>query len=151
MNETYTVEAERDETGWWVVTVPALPSVVTQGRNLAKVREHAREAIAVTLEVDRDVDNVDVETIGVDVRVQLPSAARALVTEAEAARAAAVAARHAAHQQTRTAARELTRLGLSMRDTADVLGLSHQRVQQLLSEAAPPAVETAPARRRRAS
>ena len=37
-----------------------------------------------------------------------------------------------AHRQTVRAAKALTDLGLSRRDAAEVLGLSHQRVQQLL-------------------
>ena len=38
-----------------------------------------------------------------------------------------------ARTTTAKAAKKLQRMGLSRRDTADVLGISHQRVQQLLA------------------
>ena len=54
----------------------------------------------------------------------------AAVTEA---RTTAVDAARTASQATTRAARQLARMGLSRRDTAEILGISHQRVQQLLA------------------
>lgn len=36
---------ERDETGYYVAVVPALPGCLSQGRTLAEVRTNIREAI----------------------------------------------------------------------------------------------------------
>jgi predicted RNase H-like HicB family nuclease len=39
-----------EETGYFVVEVPALPGCVTQGRNLAEAKKNAHEAIELYLE-----------------------------------------------------------------------------------------------------
>jgi predicted RNase H-like HicB family nuclease len=47
---TYEVTVERGP-GTWIIRVPAIPSVLTQARQLADVGENAREAIAVWLDL----------------------------------------------------------------------------------------------------
>ena len=44
---TYTIVVEPEETGGFMVSVPALPGCFTQGASLEKCRERAAEAIAV--------------------------------------------------------------------------------------------------------
>lgn len=44
---TYTIVVEPEETGGYLVTVPALPGCFTQGRTLEECRERAAEAIEV--------------------------------------------------------------------------------------------------------
>ncbi len=44
---TYTIVVEPEETGGFMVSVPALPGCFTQGRSLDECRERAIEAIAV--------------------------------------------------------------------------------------------------------
>ena len=44
---TYTIVVEPEETGGYMVTVPALPGCFTQGRTLDECRERAVEAIEV--------------------------------------------------------------------------------------------------------
>jgi antitoxin HicB len=44
---TYTIVVEPEETGGFMVSVPALPGCLTQGRSLEECRERAAEAIAV--------------------------------------------------------------------------------------------------------
>lgn len=44
---TYTIVVEPEETGGYLVTVPALPGCFTQGRTLDECRERAAEAIEV--------------------------------------------------------------------------------------------------------
>ena len=41
----YTVIFERDEAGFYVVSVPALPGCFTQGKTKSEALENAREAI----------------------------------------------------------------------------------------------------------
>ncbi len=127
---TYVVVYEQDHTGWWFVSAPDLPGSHTQGRTLARARARIREAIALCLDVDEeDFDLVD--------EVRLPSAARQAADETRSARQRAHEAREAAQAATRKAVRTLACEGnLGTRDTAELLGISAQRVSQLLAEQA---------------
>jgi predicted RNase H-like HicB family nuclease len=40
VNETYVAEIERDESGNWIASVPALRGVHTHARTLASLRRH---------------------------------------------------------------------------------------------------------------
>ena len=48
------VVVERDEEGYYVASVPALPGCHTQARSLDKLMERIREAIELCLEVERE-------------------------------------------------------------------------------------------------
>ncbi len=50
----YRVYIERDEDGMFVVTCPALPGCVSQGRTREEARENIREAISLYLESLRE-------------------------------------------------------------------------------------------------
>lgn len=50
----FSVIVERDEDGWYVASVPALPGCHTQARSLDKLMVRVREAIALCLEVEAD-------------------------------------------------------------------------------------------------
>lgn len=60
----FSVIVERDEEGYYVASVPELPGCHTQARSLDKLIERVREAIALCLEVERDV-KLNTEFIGV--------------------------------------------------------------------------------------
>jgi predicted RNase H-like HicB family nuclease len=47
----FSVVVERDEEGYYVASVPALPGCHTQARSLDKLRERIQEAIELWLEV----------------------------------------------------------------------------------------------------
>lgn len=124
--KTYRVVAERSGK-WWAAHVPDMAGVHTQARRLEQVEAEAREAIALMLDVEP-------ESIAVRVEPKLPDAVSALV--------AAVAAAHAvtenAQVKEREAAREAAQalvvdLGLPQRDAGKILGVTHQRVQQILA------------------
>ncbi len=60
----FSVIVERDEEGYYVASVPALPGCHTQARSLDKLIERIREAIELCVEVEHDV-RVTTEFIGV--------------------------------------------------------------------------------------
>lgn len=118
---------QRDDEGFWLVELVEEPRVHTYGRTLPKAREHIADAAALWFELEPD----DVDIVE-DIR--LPGAVRARLDRARRERAKAQAAQETAAGATRDAARALVNEGhLSVRDAAQVLGLSHQRVQQLLA------------------
>ena len=51
----FCVIVERDEDGYYVASVPALPGCHTQARSLDKLVERIREAIELCLEVEREI------------------------------------------------------------------------------------------------
>ena len=116
-------------TGQWTADIDGLP-VHTWARTLAKVKRHAHEALALHLDVP-------VETLAGRIefsRPELPGVVVQALDAAESARSAADGAAAQATAARAAAARALVRdAHLSMRDAAEILGLSHQRVQQLLA------------------
>jgi predicted RNase H-like HicB family nuclease len=138
MNEArYLAEVERDDLGNWLASVPALRGVHTYARTLASLRSHLQDAIALWLEVelvdagDRD-PHIDRKAIAVELQVKLPARVRRATDSARRRRERARTAEAEASAANREAARALTEAGLSRRDAAELLGLSHQRVDQLL-------------------
>ena len=125
--KTYKVRLERDETGHWIATVPSVPGCHSYGRSLDEARRRIRQALALF------VKGANRATLEDDIRLT-PQAAR-LRRDALAARHRAD--RHAARAAaaTRDAARALTRdLRIGVRDAGRLLGVSHQRIHQLLEE-----------------
>lgn len=121
----YTVRITR-EGKWWMIEVPEL-DILTQARRLAETEDMARSAIALTRDVppgsfDLRCEITAVEHAGVSKLVDQLSADRADLARAEA--------RYRARQ--REAANTLARNGITVRDIGYVLGVSHQRAQQLL-------------------
>jgi len=112
---------DRDESGAWIVSVPAIRGCHSYGRTLEQARARIREALRLF-----DVQRVD---LAEDIR--LPAELLAGVRHARRARQRAEAQRSAAQAELRTTAARLARAGLSRRDAGDLLGLSRQRVQQL--------------------
>lgn len=113
----------------WNVSVPELPGVFTWAKSIRKAREHAREAIALWLGVDESAVDINVE------EYVLPSGLRKVLERARRARDRSDAAQLDATSAARDAARILTETaGLTLRDAGEVLGVSYQRVDQLLSD-----------------
>ena len=128
--KTYYATLELDpRSGQWMADIEGHP-VHTWGRTLAKVKQYAHEALAVHLDVDSAAPGVAL----VFRKPELPSSVLKAIEDAEAARSDADTAAARATKARAAAARALVRdAHLSMRDAAEVLGVSHQRVQQLLA------------------
>ncbi len=52
MSAEYTIVIEKDEDGYYVGSVPALPGCHTQGMSIDQLLERMQEAIALWLEVE---------------------------------------------------------------------------------------------------
>ena len=52
MSTEYTIVIEKDEDGYYVGSVPALPGCHTQAKSIDQLLERLREAIALWLEVE---------------------------------------------------------------------------------------------------
>lgn len=124
MPTTYRATATRSGK-WWSVEVHDLPPNhfgFTQGRDLADAEFMAQDAIALML-------NIPKSEIVVDLHV---NEADELIAEVDRARARR---KEAAQEEQATlvrAARQLVGRGMTQRDAARLLGLSFQRVHQLL-------------------
>ena len=123
----YRVEVVRSG-DWWAITVPELRGVFSQVKRLNRVEATAREAIAMMLDIDES------EIGPIDVRVHPPEDVAGLLDELRYSMAAASQATAAATRARREAARRLSEAGLPMRDIGQLLGVSHQRVSQILSQ-----------------
>jgi len=123
---TYTAVCDRAG-DWWVIQVDPAPRkhVVTQARRLGQIDRTARDAVALLLQVAPDSFDLVVD-------IRLPGSVRQLIDRATELRKEAALASEAAAQAMTDAARALLGGGLTMREAGQVLGLSHQRVLQLV-------------------
>lgn len=119
----YRVVFERKQ-GSWVARVPAIRGCHTHGRTLERTRQRIREALSLFV---RDADSAEL----IDAYQLSPAVLRELKRAREARRRADREAA-AAQASLRLVARSLTGGGLSLRDAGELLGLSRQRVHQLL-------------------
>jgi hypothetical protein len=121
--KTYAVVANR-EPGWWIIHVPEL-DITTQARKLSEIEHHVAEAIAAWLDVD-------IASVAVTVELSTPAPVRREMEEARQLLQDATGMQERAGELAGDAVRILLDdLGLTMRDAAAVLGVSHQRVAQL--------------------
>ncbi len=124
--KTYRVIYKRDETGAWIARAPGVPGAHSYGRTIEQARERIREALGLWVANSDRAELVD------DIR--LPAKLRVSVRKARVARKRADTVQAKAQTSAASAARQLTgELRLSLRDAGEVLGLSRQRVQQLVS------------------
>lgn len=121
MSNTYTVRYEQDEAGWWVASVPGIRGCHTQGRSIRQAQERVREALSLFVD--------DAEDATLEASFVLPADARRRM--AELRKLEQQVKRHA--QLLKEVVAVLTdTLHMSRRDASAVLGLSHQRIQQLV-------------------
>jgi predicted RNase H-like HicB family nuclease len=129
---TFNVRYTPDDNGTWLVEVLSNPDsepigVYTHGRTLSKAEANAREALAAWFDVD------DLESLELLPTINLEPTLISKAVEAKAKRDAVRIAEAEAAQLTTEVVTDLARKGLSTRDIAYILGISFQRVQQLLA------------------
>lgn len=117
----YEHDAEDDV---WLVHIKDVDGCQTYGRSIRQAEARIREALAAWL--DKEPDSLTVTP-------ELPMDVALLASRVSQARYEAERAGADAQQTTVEAVQRLTEMGLSRRDAAEVLGISHQRVQQLLA------------------
>lgn len=119
---TYSAIATLNQ-GWWAVEIPDVGGGIwTQGRTVTEAEFMARDAIAMVLDISPD-------DVAVSLTVKDTEATLRSLAEARAARQRAAEREQAALTK---AATDLLAMGMSQRDAARLLGLSHQRVSQLV-------------------
>ena len=111
---------------WWAITVPELGRVFSQARRLDQVEDRAREALALLLDIPES------EVGELEVQVTVPASAEAVLKELTAAQAAAAQAASETARIRPAAAQALRGEGLTLRDIGYLLGVSHERVHQML-------------------
>jgi predicted RNase H-like HicB family nuclease len=120
------VVIERDETGPWLARVRPVPGCHTHGRPLDQVRRRIQEALELWVD--------DARRAELQFEIRLPIAIKRELHRARTTRDRSARAQSEASEAVSRAARDLTqKAGLSLRDAAELLELSPQRVQQVLS------------------
>lgn len=140
MTKSYSAKFYRDETGVWIAELAEPRGVHTWGRTLEQARRELREALAAWLDDDKAAASAEFRE-----QVDLPGEVSEIVATAREQRENAERVQADAQRALRHAAAVLVNdQHLSIRDAADVLGISHQRVHTILLEDVPQARETTP-------
>jgi len=108
----------------WLVHIKDLEGCQTCGRTIRQAAARIREALAAWL--NKNPEELVITS-------ELPRDVALLASKVSRARDDAERAGSKAQEATIEAARRLAEMGVSRRDAADLLGISHQRVQQLLA------------------
>lgn len=121
----YTARFEVDPGGeGWIVTVSGIQGCRSEGDTLPQARKRIREALSLFVD--------DAEEAEIEEEYVLPAGIRRTLARQRKAKARAEAAAAEAGELLRSAVAQLTELGLTRRDVAAVVGVSFQRVQQLV-------------------
>ena len=121
----FTVTAERGAGKWCVLECAEL-GAVSQVRKLADASDEMREALSYLSGMPEDA-------FAIEVRALMPDDLAQLMAQAAQLRVDAAIAQRQASDALRAAAKALHDRGLTHRDVAAVMGLSHQRVSQLVA------------------
>ena len=65
MKNVYTILIEKDEDGYYVGSIPALPGCHSQARSVDQLMGRMEEAIALWLEVEQETDPSPLEWVGI--------------------------------------------------------------------------------------
>jgi len=125
MTDIYEYEIHQEGRSW-VVRIPGL-GLTTQARNLRETDRMAKSIVA--LHLDADPASFEVYRSNI---IGLPGSVAADVKRAVEERGRLADAQAASVRSTTKAAAELVQIGVPLRDAGYLLGISHQRVAQLL-------------------
>jgi len=119
-----------ENNGWWFADAVDVPGAHSQGQTLSRARANIKEAIAAVLDLPRGAEG----TMELEERIEFPDPATAAAIEGalrtrEHAEAAAADARQALDHALEAIQQAMP--GLGVRDQAELLGVSFQRVAQL--------------------
>jgi predicted RNase H-like HicB family nuclease len=122
MATKYTAIYDLGDDGWWTVRIKDVPGVHSQGRSIAQARNRVREALSLFVDGAATAEFQDSIRVAPEIRraLDLTLAAKRQVVKDQARLA----------KLSIEAAKKLVNR-MSVRDAGEVLGLSHQRVQQL--------------------
>jgi ketopantoate hydroxymethyltransferase len=121
----YKVEVTRDGR-WWMINVPDIDQI-TQARRVSEIEDMARSLIAIS--TDTPLKDVKVNIASIDVPEVGDVGAAA--NEIRKIRAHAVHVEAEAISKTTEYAKRMAAAGVPVRDIAELLGMSPQRVSQL--------------------
>jgi predicted RNase H-like HicB family nuclease len=110
---------------WWAISVAEVPGAHTQARRLEQAEAIAREAIALVL-------NVPPDSFDVELAPELAEELQAAIASMGQRKQEAADAQRSATDAAAATARALLDAGLTVRDAGRMLGLSYQRVAQLV-------------------
>lgn len=123
MTKVYEATAKR-EGKWWLITVPELDAV-TQARHVREIEEMAAGLVMALLDLEEGEAKVNVT-------VELPESVAQAWAEADRLQGEVEAAQSRAAGLRRQAVKALlTDSHLTQSEASSLLGVSHQRVQQL--------------------
>lgn len=129
MTTTYKIEVERDGK-WWMIYVPDIDGL-TQARRLSEVTEMARSLIAVS--TDTKLDDVAVEIVTIRMNSPHFGELLGLAEDIQDRRRKVSQLEQSVLRDSREFAYHLHADGVPVRDIAELLGVSPQRVSQLLN------------------
>lgn len=122
MSEPMNATAIAERSGnWWAVEVPEIPGLFTQARRLDQVEVMVRDAAGM---LGRQVGTVTVDP-------KLSKQDERMIDELLTARREATEARAKASELTANAVGLLRGQGMTVRDVADIIGITPQRVSAL--------------------
>jgi predicted RNase H-like HicB family nuclease len=119
----YTATYTHEDDGWWTVRIKEVQGVHSQGRSISQARNRVREALSLFVD--------DAETAEIADDIKLPPVVRKFIMKVEAVTRDAERSLARMAKAKEQAARKLITT-MSVRDAGAVLGVSHQRVQQLV-------------------
>jgi RecA/RadA recombinase len=123
--KTYEVRAVRSDK-WWALFVEGASNIISQCRRLEQAEQMIRDAI-------RLMDGLSDDEFDVLIMPEAPGDLAGVIDDARRAQAAAAESTALASKSMREAARRLIDSDLTMRDAARLLGVSPQRVHQLVN------------------
>ena len=123
----FTIDVTRDGR-WWMVRITAIDGV-TQARRLADAESMAREYIA--LDQNLPLNDINVEMTSVRIEDPVNNELLETAREIKSLRLRASVLEREATEKAHEFARQLTTGGVPVRDIAELLQISQQRVSQL--------------------